>query len=323
MTAAPRLSEAEATLLARAGAWEECPEVRDCSPARLAQITREHTIEFATAVLYDRVLRDARHREFFEEVRACGAGTRVKPALVGIVPGAFYREHKRWNTGADGAHLAKILDCPVEFIPVESFGALERNASLIAEWLVKHNSQRVVLISLSKGSADLKLALGLHNAGELFKNVDAWVSISGLPLGTALVAWLRRQPLRRLGVRLLLWLRGHRYAVVEELRDEPGGPLEAWPILPPHLRVVHVVAVPLRCHLAHPWAGRGYERIAPLGPNDGGGFLLGNVINLPGTVYPVWGVDHYFQPAWDTAPTLRSVLARAMASVVEPRHANQ
>src|SRR5207248_724297 len=123
--------------------------------------------------------------------------------------GAFYREHK--NTGADGARLASILSsigCNVEVIPLESFGSLKRNAALIAEWLKKRKDARIVLITLSKGSADVKTALALPDASEVFRHVQVWVSLSGLPQGTPLVSWLSKQPLRQMGIRILLRLRG-------------------------------------------------------------------------------------------------------------------
>jgi hypothetical protein len=209
--------------------------------------------------------------------------------------------------------MIRAMQCTVERVPLESFGSLACNAALIAAWLLKHKQENVTLISLSKGSADLKVALSLPNADELFRNVNAWISLSGLPQGTPLVAWLRRQRLRRLGVRLLLRLRRQRYSVVEELRHEPDGPLGRWPDLPSHMRIIHVVACPLRRHLAHPWAFRGYDRVAQWGPNDGGGFLLGALANLPGSILPVWGADHYLQPAWDATALLRRVLLEAMS----------
>jgi hypothetical protein len=318
------ISTEEKDLLARAAAWDQCPALGDCPPLKLAEVAGKQGLEFATAVLYDRVLRKAENLAFSCQVQARDASSPLPSTLVGIVPGAFYREHK--NTGADGARLAAIVEsmnCSAERVPVASFGSLARNAALIADWLRRHRQQRVLLISLSKGGADLKVALALQNAGELFSNVVAWISMSGLPQGTPLVAWLRRQPLRRLAVRLLLRLRGQRYSVVEELRHEPDGPLAGWPELPPHMRVIHVVSFPLRRHLAHPWAARAYERVAPWGPNDGGGFLLGDVCHLPGVVFPVWGADHYLQPAWDATPLLRRLLAEAMAAGPERRQANQ
>ncbi|MDB6064193.1 MAG: hypothetical protein JWR26_401 [Pedosphaera sp.] len=319
-----KISEEDGVLLAQAAEWPECTSLSECSPHKLAEIARNRGLEFATAVLYDRVLRERGNQEFFQRVQAATKAVPTKPTLVGIVPGAFYRQHR--NTGADGARLmviAEAMMCRVERIPVDSFGSLNRNAMLIREWLVRNKEARVVLLSLSKGSADLKVALGLPDACKLFSNVAVWVSLSGLPQGTPLIAWLRRQPLRRLGVRLLLLLRGQRYSVVEELRHEANGPLAAWPDLPPHLSIIHVAAFPLRRHLAHPWAPRAYERLAPLGPNDGGGFLLSDVARIPGQVFPVWGADHYLQPDWDVASIFRRVLAEAMSVGGEFRQANQ
>jgi hypothetical protein len=318
------ISANDKDLLERAAAWDHCQTLPDCSAPKLGEIAQKHSLEFATAVLYDRLLRHPEHGAFFQRVRNQN-NFRVDDSVhVVIIPGAFYREHH--DTGADGARImaiVKSMNCPVDCVPVESFGSLARNASLIADWLLQHGDKRVVFISLSKGSADMKTALALRNAKELFSNVAAWISLSGLPQGTALVSWLRRQPLRKLGVRLLLRLRNQNYSVVEELRPEGDGPLAVWPSLPSHLRIIHVVGFPLRRHLAHRWAARGYERIAPLGPNDGGGLLLGDVTLLPGTVFPVWGADHYFQPAWDATPLLRRVLIEAMAPEIGLREANQ
>ena len=318
------ISANDKDLLERAASWDQCQTLPECSPLKLGEITQKHSLEFATAVLYDRLLRHPEHGAFFERVRDQNNFRVDDPVHVGIIPGAFHREHK--GTGADGARImaiVKSMNCPVDCVPVESFGSLARNASLITNWLLQRRGERVMFISLSKGSADMKAALALRNAAELFGNVTAWISLSGLPQGTALVTWLRRRPLRRLGVRLLLRLRNQKYSVVEELRPEGDGPLAVWPSLPSRLRIIHVVGFPLRRHLAHRWAGRGYERIAPLGPNDGGGFLLGDVTRLPGTVFPVWGADHYFQPAWDATSLLRRVLVEAMAPKNGLHQANQ
>jgi hypothetical protein len=310
-------------LLTGAATSADCLTLHDCSASQIAKVARNQGLEFATALLYDRVLRSPENGAFFRRVNASNRAVVGEPPLIGIIPGAFYLEHK--NTGADGSHLATILkslNCRVDLVPVESFGSLAKNAAIIADWLSRHAQERVALISLSKGSADLKIALGLPNAAELFRNVDAWVSLSGLPQGTPLVAWLRRRFLRRLGVSLLLRLRGQRYSVVEELRQESGGPLTTWPSVSPHLRVIHILSFPLRRHLAHPWAARAFDRVAPLGPSDGGGFLLADAANLLGTVFPVWGADHYLQPAWDGTALLRRILVEALSPPADLRQAS-
>jgi hypothetical protein len=301
-------------LLGRAAAFDQCRDLRECSQPKLLELSRAHGLDFATALLFDRLLNHPEHSAFYRRVQSTPEVLTSELPRVAIVPGAFYREHK--NTGADGARLAAILKsmgCNVEIVPLESFGSLNQNATLIARWLSARNDKRIVLITLSKGSGDLKTALALPDAPELFRSIQTWISLSGLPQGTPLVAWLRKQRLRQLGIRILLRLRGQRYAVVEELRHGPDTPLANWPALPAHLQITHVVGFPLRKHLAHPWAAQGYERVAPLGPNDGGGFLLADAATLPGTVFPVWGADHYLQPAWDATSLLRRVFATAMA----------
>lgn len=304
----------DAELLAQVAVSRECPTLADCSRLATQNLAQREGIDFATALIFDRVLRQPVNRDFSERVH-CQPEVRTDDLpLIGLVPGAFYREHN--NTGADGAEVTKILEsigCRVERVPVASFGSLANNAATISDWMSHHSKERVALFSLSKGSADVKATLALNDAGERFQNVDAWVSVSGLPQGTPLVGWLRQQTLRRLGVRLLLWSRGQRYSVVEELRDDPDGPLASWPTLPPHLRICHVVSFSLQRHLAHRWAPRAYERIKPMGPNDGGGFLLADVATLPGVVMPVWGADHYLQPAWDVASLLRRVFTAALS----------
>ena len=319
-----QFSAEDLELLERASGWQHYPDLLNCTPGRLSEVAKTHGLDFATAVLYDRVLQHPVHRSFFERVSAGGESSVTKPLLVGIIPGAFYLEHS--NTGADGARIVEIfksLHCPCELVPVGSFGSLAHNASLIADWLTKHVQNRVMLVSLSKGGADLKMTMSRPDASELFRNVVSWVSLSRLPQGTPLVAWLRGQRLRRLGVRLWLWLHRQRYHVVEELRHESGGPLTGWPAVPSHLRVIHIAGFPLRRHLAHPWAHRAYERLAPLGPNDGGGVLLGSLTMLPGVVFPVWGADHYLQPTWDVVPTFRRILASALSSEDEWRQATR
>lgn len=310
-------------LLSQAARAADCASVRDCSRSAILDFSRRAGIDLATALLYDRVTRWPANCDFMlrAQADACYSGG---INVVGIVPGAFYREHA--NTGADGATVVQNLEslgCRAERVPVESFGSLATNAAIIHQWLDDRRAQRIALVSLSKGTSDLKMALGMPWAEERFQNVSTWISVSGLPQGTPLVGWLNRQPLRRLGVKLLLWCRNQSYSVVEELNDSPGSPLTSWPALPPTMKIIHVIGFPLRGHLSHPWASRGYERLSLLGPNDGGGFLLADAARLPGIVLPVWGADHYLQPAWDIAALLRRVFAAALSTPVRERHAAQ
>ncbi len=289
-------------LLARAAAWSG--EVGD-----YAALAREHGLDFATAALYTRI---ARHEE---NVRFLASTTHgVKPVVnrIAIVPGAFHREYK--STGADGARFAAIvrsMGLEADVLPTAAFGRTAENARIILDWLAAQ-TQPVALVSLSKGTTDLKYALTLPEAATAFANVPAWLSFSGLFHGTPLIDWLRRQRLRHLAVRALLWWRGHPRSTLGDLRHA-----HAVVAIPPHLRVVHVCAFPLRRHLAHEWAPRAYGRLSPLGPNDGGGILLSDALRFPGIVCPIWAADHYLAPRWDITPSLTAIIAAALA----PRHA--
>ena len=318
---------ADAELLQRAASWKaDKSEFSDLNVSRLAAITALHGIEFATALVHERALRAPANARFMKRARSARPTPQRRedlPDLIGVVPGAFHREHR--NTGADGARIFRIardLGCEAETIPVASFGSLEINAQEIARWLQSRRHRRIVLVSLSKGGSDVKRALALPGASQDFAHVRAWVSFSGIVQGTALIAWLRARPFRWWGVRLLLRLRGHPTRTLGELRRGPNTPLAGWPAVPPKLRIIHLCGVPLRRHLQHEWAPRAYDRLAPLGPNDGGGILLGDLSRLPGIVVPVWGADHYLDPSWDIMPLLRNVVLEGAGSD-DPLHANQ
>src|SRR5205814_7337630 len=65
---------------------------------------------------------------------------------------------------------------------------------------------------------------------------------------------------------------------------------------------------------------RGHARLVPLGPNDGGGILLADLLDLPGEVFPVRAADHYLAPkTWDIRPLLRRILRASVAKPASPR----
>lgn len=309
----------DAALLAEAERTLPGETLAGLTVERLAALSRLRGLEFATALLQDRLSREPAHAAFRERVHVLAreVASLANPVadIIGIVPGAFHGHYR--HTGADGVRLTEIvrgLAPRVEVLPTLSFGPLQENADLILEWLERRRGARIVLATLSKGGADLKVALGSARAAAAFESVHAWVNFSGIVHGSPLVAWLRERPLRSLAVGLVLRFQGNRLAVVDELRRAPDSPLAGWPALPRHLRVAHVYGCPLARHVRHRWAPRGHERLSPCGPNDGGGVLLGDLGALPGAVYSIWGVDHYLEPDWDIAPLLRAAVVAAASA---------
>jgi hypothetical protein len=287
----------ENDLLRRAAQWPAHPRCADLTAAALAEIAHAHGIDFATAVLHDRLLRSRPDGSppVLASARPALAAA-MKNRLVAVAPGAFYREHPA--TGADGQRVmdvAKRLGWRVVRIPLDSFGTLQKNAAILARWLRAHAHERIILVSLSKGGADVKIALAAADAETVFSPVEAWISFSGILEGTALANWLLARRVRTVLVKLLCWWRGYSFQLIQDVQRGPGHALASPLRLPRHLLAVHVLGFPLEKHLSSPLARRAFNRLAPLGPNDGGGNLLADAARWPGIVWPVWGADHYFR----------------------------
>jgi hypothetical protein len=303
----------EQALLARAAAWPEHPCWQGLTAEVLREVGAREGNDFATALTYDRLLRSADHGSFMR-LAACSETPRPSDgALLAVVPGACYREYP--HTGADGQRLCADMQrhgWHVERIPIDSFGSLDAHARIICKWLRARTEKAIVLVTLSKGSADVRLALAQPDAAEAFAKVTVWISLSGIVYGSALAGWVLDRPFPRAAARLLCWYHGYSFATLKSLDARSGGPLGGKLELPSGPCAVHVVGLPLACHLRNRRSRRGCRRLAALGPSDGGGILLGDLCRLPGFIHPVWGADHYLDPDWDVRPLLRRIVGAAL-----------
>jgi hypothetical protein len=301
--------------VARLGA---VPPYRELTPGVMQSLAAREGSDVTTALLYTSLRRDPAHAGFIEEVESrlrsggpCGIDVKVA-----VVPGACWVEYPQ--TGADGGRLLELgsaWGCRVERVPLDSFGSLEENAATLCRWLERQD-EPVALVSLSKGAADVRFALERPDAARAFRQVRAWVSLSGIIHGTALASFFLRHLLPGLFVRFLCWRHGYRLEVLRQIERRSRGPLAPTLRLPGGLPVVHVVGFPLRHHLGR--RGRaGEARARHLGPSDGGGFVLGDVGRLPGLVYPVWGADHYLDPSRDVRPLIGRIIQCACEGATE------
>ncbi|HEY0016627.1 MAG TPA: hypothetical protein VGC13_09925 [Longimicrobium sp.] len=275
----------------------------------MRNLTREYGVDFATALWYDRVRSAEPHRAFIEAVEALDADAALPPtsARLLLAPAAFWREYPQF--GADGAAVlavARDLGLDVEMIRTPSTGSVSENARVIREALEREADGSVVLASLSKGGADVRMALEQDPA--LARKVRAWINVCGIIHGSPLVdqmldgAWWRR-----LAVRAFLARWRADFGLIRELRHAPSPRATA----PAGVYVVNVVACPLSIHTAGAITKR-HRQLAALGPNDGS-TLLTDAIADGGVVYPVWGADHYFRTP-DAPVLIRRILLHLGAS---------
>ena len=224
-----------------------------------------------------------------------------RPLLVAIAPGAFYKEHP--EIGADGRdliELSKQCSWECECIACESLGTLNQNAAVINEYLErKMRSHRLILVSLSKGASDARVARSLRP--DLFDALQGWVSISGVVHGTRMANWLLDRWRLRPTLKMMLWYHQADEQALADLRYGPEQPLSA-PFRETRFPLIHVAAFPLRRHLSCWRARLWHRRFRRRGPTDSV-VMLEDLLRLPGIVIPVWGADHYMQSGWDVTGT--------------------
>jgi hypothetical protein len=262
----------------------------------LARIAGERGIDFATALLYDRVRRSPEHGPFIAGIERLEPDLDRLPRLSGkvlVVPAGFYQEYP--ELGGDGRLACRIageFGLESRVLPLESRGSVRDNAAVIRREMAAEREGPAIVISLSKGSADFRLALA--EGGPEFRTVRAWVQICGVVRGSPLVdmklgGGMWHQAVARGSMACL----GVRFGVLRELAHGPGSLLAAPVEVPTGVEVISVVGFPLTSHLTGRTRAR-HQRLAHLGPNDGT-TLLRDAVLEPGLVYPVWGGDHYFR----------------------------
>ena len=312
-----RTLEAEASLVARAADRKEFPRLEDLNATALLSITSERGVDFATALLFDRFRHASRHVEFIQRIdalRQCSLpNLRNCGVKIAIVPGALYRE--RPDFGGDGLLVREVAEqagLETDLLPLNSRGAVTANSAAIREWLARHASERLMLVSLSKGGADLKMALAKPDAVGLLRNVVAWVNVCGPLDGSQLANWIVDSRVRRWICRFQYRLQRRDFRFVEELRRGNGTLLQAPLHLPASMELIHLVGFPLNRHFTTSFSRFCHRILSAFGPNDGT-TLLADAIAWPGRVYPVWTADHYFRP-----PSMARELITAVFGYLAP-----
>lgn len=283
-----------------------------CTREALAAIASRHGVDFATMLFYDRVRRAPRNRELVEAIERADEADARPAGLRGrvlIAPALFYRE--RPDIGGDGMAVqraARAAGLEVEVLPVDSAGTARGNGDRLRTLLAERCTDRTVLVSLSKGAADVRVAL---ESIPTPPGLRAWVIVSGLLHGTPAIDHLMGRWWRRLGLRLLLARYSAPFDLVHEFSALGPSPLNRPAVAPDGLLVINLFGCPLSDHFGTRFGRRRHRELAHLGPNDGL-TLLRDAIVEPGLAYPLWGADHYFRTA-----DVPRVLSRLIAFLVE------
>jgi hypothetical protein len=272
----------------------------------LREINARSGTDMATSVLY--VHFESKLKETSADVIANQPDPASdRPVLVAIAPGAFYKEHP--EIGADGRaliELSKQHSWSCECIAAESLGTLDQNAAVINDYLEQRTrSHRVILVSLSKGTSDARVARSLRP--DLFDELRGWVSVSGVVHGTRMANWLLDRWRLRPTLKMMLWYHQADKQTLADLRYGTEQLLDS-PFRETQFPLIHVAAFPLRRHLSCWRARLWHRRFRRQGPTDSV-VMLEDLLRVPGIVIPVWGSDHYMRSGWDVADAVSRIIA--------------
>lgn len=272
----------------------------DCTHEVLSDLSLRHGVDAATMLFHDCIRTAPRNRALVAALDRTAAaavpdGARGANGKILIAPALFYRE--RPDIGGDGAVVqaaARAAGLRVELLPVASGGTARQNAATIRDLLAAHCDRPTVLVSLSKGTADVRLAF--ESMPALPRNLTAWVNVSGLAHGTPAIDRLMSRWWSRLALRTLLARHRAPFELTREFTASGRSPLNTPAQAPCGLLTINLIACPLSHHLSSRFGRIRHRQMAHLGPNDGL-TLLRDAIVEPGLVYPVLGADHYFRSA--------------------------
>ncbi len=276
------------------------------SNAVLQTLTERFSPDLATLYLLDRLYRDERNggfqRAFHEQlarIRAQGGPLPLpgeyRRYLLVFVPGYAYAEQR--GTGADFARQRRLFEeagLDTVLIETDGLGDVEPNGDVVARELQRlaRQDRPIVLISVSKGSAEAALALGRGPATEAACAVAAWVSIGGILRGSPYADWASQWP-RNWAAGIAFAWQGLKPRVIRNLTTEKRRPAFERLAFAPHTLLLQYIGAPLSGHIGKNVRGR-YNVIKRLGPNDGLTLLLDEVI-AGGAVVTDIGLDHYYR----------------------------
>jgi len=257
----------------------------------LAHIRHKESTNLATALFYQYLLQHKKHGAFIKQVQAISPSNNAPQRLpnIVIVPGLFAAH--RPDLGGDGALLKAVatqLGFAVSTAPTDGQASLSENAAVLHRYLQSVPFDQFWLVSISRGSADVKFMLNQYKDASYHHNLRRWISVSGIVTGTPLFRGLAKRPVYSTLIRAMSTLQGISAQLVQELQNENPHWCESCDRYP--FDITHVMPVPLDWHVTSPVIPR-YSRLQHLGPTDGI-IMLAETLSEQGHIYPIWGADH-------------------------------
>ena len=260
------------------------------SKEEILALLSTHSAEIATRCFYEGI-KQSKHKKVIDKINAQDVDVSNRDAGVKlyVLPGMFYKGHP--EVGTDGALIVEVgknFGFDVEFIDLESAGAISSNANILKKHLENESHNNVWIVSISKGGCEVRKFLQTNKKPSC---LTGWISIAGIHKGVPFIDSKFSTIFHRMFNRVLCYVFRVDYRALKELRtSEDGWKNNDWPL---DLEVINVVPVPIITHVQQAIMRR-YKQTLALGPNDG--FIpLIDVLDMPGHIFPIWGCDHFIR----------------------------
>ncbi len=242
---------------------------------RWRALSRRTSINFATATFRRMVTALPRNRQFGERHARALTGASHMPQPMACyqlltVAGWRYRSHPEHGADLESVgRLARALGMDHALIDTDEDGTVEANAAVIAARLRVQHRRPIVLFSVSKGSAEVALALDLvgRDPTNHPSRVAAWINVNGLIGGTPLADRLMSAPASWL-VAAVIAARGGSMQTIASMTTEERRNVRRRLRFPSDLLVVNYQAAPFTDAVG-PDALMGHWLLSDWGPNDG------------------------------------------------------
>jgi hypothetical protein len=249
--------------------------------------------EDETAMLfYQSILNSRRDKEFIRHINqmkrqdlAAQPDASRSGIEVALVPSSFA------TAGVHEIKLAEVvqlrtswrkLGFKTEVIETAPQNSLSENAKIIGRYLAEGRSDKVILVSQGRGSAEVRLLLQQMGAQTAeFDQLSGWISVCGTLKGSHLFqsGGLKLNLQKKLGYPTAAW----QQASIDQ--EEWKARLE----LPLATSLVQIVGVPKKRQLSLRLQ-KGFENLRTRGLSDGI-HLLNDLHVSTGLCYPVWGLN--------------------------------
>ncbi len=273
----------------------------------LKLLSDNYSVDFAAIFLADYFLKhdvNERFQRYFdderskikyhlgsENLRSCAD---YSDYFVLFVPGWFYKSDP-W-TGADLARQRRVvnwLGIDQSLVEIEENATIEENAKIVAESIIRYGQadKKIILVSVSKASAEVALAIGQLLDAEQAQGIAAWINIGGLLRGTPVADSVMRWPKQWLAKAYFLF-KGWDFASVGSMTTQRS--MVRWEQLriPRHILIINYIGIPLSGDVTVLARDR-YMKMRKHGPNDGL-TLIADAIAPNSVTLAQIGVDHFF-----------------------------